>query len=66
MTRKQRLKELMNQKQSFERDQEIKKIQNEFISKSQVNRRLFDNVFEKVSKKKKYHGLNRRENGVKK
>ena len=60
---KQRMTELLNKKRrTFSEDKELKDLQNIFISKAKVNPRLFDNNFVRTSKKK-YSGLNRRENG---
>jgi hypothetical protein len=44
MTRKEKIKQLLDDKRSFERDQELKQHQNYFILKSKVNRRLFDGL----------------------
>lgn len=64
MTRKQRIKELLNkEKRTSEEDKKLRGYQNDFILKSKVNPRLFDCNFEKVSKNKKYLGLDRRGNG---
>lgn len=44
MTRKDKIKQLLSDKRTFERDQELKEHQNYFILKSKVNRRLFDGL----------------------
>ena len=42
MTKKEKIKKLLDEKPSHARSEELKKYQNEFILKSKVNPRLFD------------------------
>lgn len=61
MTRKEEIKQLLASKQSYERDQKLRKYCNEFILKSKVNRRLFDWVMSKPRKKKNHVAIERRQ-----
>ena len=49
-TRKQRMQQLLSEKQSFDRDKEIVDMQNRFILKTGINRRLFDGIPTRVKK----------------
>ena len=42
MTKKEKIRKLLDEKSSHTRSEELKKYQNEFILKSKVNPRLFD------------------------
>jgi hypothetical protein len=60
-----RLRELLDKKKrSYKEDKELRQLQDKFILKSKVNPRLFDTNFKKTSKRK-FNGVERRENGKK-
>lgn len=58
MTNKE-LRALLDAPRTWERDKRIKEFQNKFIERSGISRRLFDQLFQRCSKKKK-HTIERR------